>query len=111
MWLFTKAGHLSIEQNPADPELLVVRAQSREDMSKFITLLDVAAGKRHQGEEAEGNYKFVVMARRSVVAEAVSQMVANVDYELHSFHVGFGQQPEAFVWMSPTGLQVSTIGK
>ena len=112
MWIFTKHGHLSIGQYPFNPELLVVHAQLREEMDSFAVLLDEVSGERHEVEEkTEEDYRFEVMAKRAVVAEAVARMVASIDYYkfLHSFHVDFGKQPGFLVWLNRTGLQVATV--
>ena len=93
MWLFGKNGHLNIGQYPFDPELLVVHAQLREEMDSFVGLLDEIAGRSTTVEEkTEEDYRFEVMAKRAVVAEAVARMVVGIDYYkfLHSFHVDFG---------------------
>ncbi len=112
MWLFTKNGHLSVGQHPVDHEYLVVRAQLREEMDPFVALLDEVAHERHEAQEtAEGDYKFLVMARRAVVAEAVAKLVAAIDYEKHidSLHLDFGAKPGYLLWLNRTGLQVATV--
>ncbi len=111
MWLFGKNGHLSIGQYPFNPELLVVHAQLREEMDSFATLVNEIGGQKHEVQErTEENYRFEVMAKRAVVAEAVAKMVTAIDYYkfLHSFHVDFGKQPGYLLWMNRTGLQVAT---
>ena len=112
MWFFTKSGHLSIGQYPFDHELLVVQAQLREEMDSFVALLDEVAGKKHDVQEkTEEDYRFEVMAKRAVVAEAVSRLIACIDYGkfVHSFHVDFGKQPGYLMWLNKTGLQVATV--
>jgi hypothetical protein len=112
MWIFGKHGHLSIGQYPFDHELLVVRAQMREELDSFVGLLDEIGGQKHKVEEkTEEDYRFEVMGKRAVVAEAVAKMVATIDdYKfLHSFHVDFGKKPGFLVWMNRTGLKVATV--
>jgi hypothetical protein len=62
-------------------------------------------------ETTEGDYTFLVMAKRAVVAEAVTLMVTAIDYGkfLHSFHVDFGVQPGYLLWLNQTGLQVARV--
>ena len=62
-------------------------------------------------ERVEGDYRFVVTARREVVAEAVAMMVAAVDYTKHtdSLHIDFGAKPGFILWVNKTGLQVATV--
>ena len=112
MWLFTKNGHLSIGQHAFDHDYLVVHAQLREEMDSFVPLLNAVSGQNHEVQEtAEGDYKFLVMAKRSVVAEAIARLVSQIDYGkfLHSQHFDFGKQPGYLVWMNRTGLQVATV--
>ena len=112
MWIFGKHGHLSIGQYPFDHELLVVHAQLREEVDSFVALLDEIGGRKHEVQETtEDDYKFLVMAKRAVVAEAGARTVAAIDYGkfLHSVHFDFGKQPGFLVWMNRTGLQVATV--
>ena len=112
MWIFTKHGHLSIGQNAFDHDYLIVHAQLREEMDSFVALLDEIAGQKHKVQETvEGDYRFLVMACRAVVAEAVARMVTEIDHEqfVHSVHFDFGKQPGYFLWLNKTGLQVATV--
>ena len=113
MWLFTKHGHFSLGQHSSDPSYLVVHSQLREEMDKFVGVLDAVGGKQHEVlETVEGDYRFVVLAQRSVVAQAVARMVTEIDHEnfVHSVHFDFGTvQPGFLVWMNATGLQVSRV--
>jgi len=69
MWIFSKHGHFSLGQHPDDPELLVVHSQLREELDGFVALLDEVSGEHHEIQETvEGDYHFLVLARRSVVA-------------------------------------------
>ena len=50
-------------------------------MDTFVALLDAVGDQKHEIQETdEGDYRFLVMARRSVVAEAVARMIAAIDY-------------------------------
>jgi hypothetical protein len=112
MWLFSKSGHFSIGQHPSDASYLVVQAQSREELGKFVGVLDAVVGKRHEVQAVDdGDYRFLVTARRSVVAEAVGRVIATVDYSkfVHSFHVDFGAKTGYFLWMRPSGLNVAAL--
>jgi hypothetical protein len=110
MWLFTEHGHLSIGQHSSEPDYLVVHSRMRGEMDKFVALLDEAAGKRHEVQETvEGGYRFLVMARRPVVAEAVAKMIAAIDYGkvMHSVSFDFGEQPGFLLLVGKNGLQVA----
>ena len=110
MWLFTKDGHVSIGQHSSAPDYLVVHSRMREEMDSFVALLDEVADKRHEIQETtEGDYRFLVMARRPVVAEAVSRMIAAIDYAkvMHAVHFDFGAQPGFVLLVGKSGLQVA----
>jgi hypothetical protein len=112
MWLFTKDGHLSLARHPAQPDCLVVYAQLREDMDKFVVLLDEIGGRRHPVQEAaEEGYRFMVTAKRAVVAQAVARTIGEIDYQkfTHSVHFDFGKEPGFLLWTNPTGLQVARV--
>ena len=111
MWLFTKNGHLSLGQHSSEPGYLVVHTQLREEMDKFVAVLDEVAGQKHEVRETtEGDYHYLVMAQRSVVAEAVSRMIAAIDYAkvMHSVSFDFGEQPGFLLLVNKSGLQVAT---
>jgi hypothetical protein len=112
MWIFSKNGHLSIGQHAGQRDILVVHAQLKEEMESFVALLDEIGGQKHEVQDtAEGDYRFVVLAQRSAVAQTVARMVAGIDYGklIHSFHVDFGAQPGYLLWLNKAGLQVATV--
>jgi hypothetical protein len=112
MWVFSKSGHFSIGQHASDPNYLVVHSQLREEMDKFVGILDAVAGERHEVQQTvEGDYRFLVLAQRSVVAQAVARMVTEIDHGrfVHSVHFDMGQQPGYLLWLNRTGLQVATV--
>ena len=113
MWIFGKQGHFAVGQDPFDHEQLFIHAQLREEIEPIVAMLEQAAGgQRHEIEEQDdGDYRFLVMARRSVVAEVVAKMVLGIDYgkHIHSFHVDFGAKPGFLLWVNKTGLQVATV--
>ena len=81
MWIFGKSGHLSIGQHSSDHGYLVVHAQVREDIENLVAMLDEAGVGRHEIQETvEGDYRFLVIARRSAVVDAVAKMVSGIDY-------------------------------
>jgi hypothetical protein len=89
-------------------------AQSRKPGYRHVPEPAHAIGleQRHEIQETvEGDYRFVVLAQRSVVAQAVAQMVTNIDYGkfIHSIHLDFGSQPGFLLWMNPTGVQVARV--
>jgi hypothetical protein len=79
-------------------------------MDSFVAMLDEAAGKRHEVQDTtEGDYRFLVMAQRSVVAEAIAKMIAAIDYGkvMHSVSFDFEAQPGFVLLVGKTGLQVA----
>lgn len=93
MWIFSKLGHLSIGQHVSQPDILEIRTQLPGEAESVVALLDAASDQEHEiREEMEGDYRYVVAARRAVVAEAVARMVREISYwKLHnSFHADFG---------------------
>ncbi len=112
MWLFTKQGHFAISQDAFDHTRLLVHSQLREELDSVVAVLDQVGGQLHEIEErVEGDYRFVVMARREVIAEAVARMIAAIDYTKHtnSLHIDFGAKPGFVLFVNRTGLQVATV--
>ena len=113
MWIFGTQGHLSIGQVAGQPAILEVRSQLREEMDKFIAVLDATSAQRHEIlERVEEDYRYLVLAQRTVVAQAVAQLVVGIDYTkyLNSFHIDLGrQQPGYLLWLNRSGLQVATV--
>jgi hypothetical protein len=110
MWLFTKHGHLSIGPHSSEPGYLVVHSRTREEMDKFVALLDEVGDRKHEVQETtEGDYHYLVMAQRSVVAEAVARLVTAIDYGkvMHGMSFDFGEQPGFLLLVGKTGLQVA----
>ena len=112
MWIFGKQGHFAIGQDAFDHSKLLVHTQLREELEAVVAVLNqVAGGQKHEIEERiEGDYRFVVTARREVVAEVVARLVAAVDYGKHvnSLHLDLAAQPY-FLFLNRTGLQIATV--
>ena len=112
MWIFTKNGHLSLGQRAGKPNILEVHAQLREEMDSFVPMLDEIGGQHHEVQETvEGDYRFVCLAQRSVVAQAVAQLVTQIDHGkfVHSVHLDTGMQQGYFLWLNRAGLQVAML--
>lgn len=84
MWLITRIGFFNIIEQDDDREkgLLTIKARSREDLENFkkfnILLQDRLTGGIE--ESAVTDYRFRLKARRDVVKDTVSVLVANIDY-------------------------------
>ena len=112
MWIFTRSGHLSIGQRAGQTDILEVHSQLREELDSFVAVLDAGGGQRHEVQETvEGDYRFVALAQRSVVAQAVAQLVTEIDHGkfVHSVHLDLGKRAGYFLWLNATGLQVATV--
>jgi hypothetical protein len=112
MWIFSKQGHVSIGQHVSQPDILEIRTQLAGEAESVVALLDAVSDQKHDvKEDMEGDYRYMVAARRAIVAEAVARMVADISYwKLHnSFHADFGAQPGYLLWLNKTGLQVATV--
>ena len=111
MWIFTEHGHLSIGQHSSEPEYLVIHSRMREEMDRFVAVLDAVGDRKHEVQETtEGDYHYLVMAQRSVVAETVAKLIAAIDYAkvMHSVSFDFGEQPGFVLLVNKNGLQVAT---
>jgi len=112
MWIFSKLGHVSIGQHVSQPDVLEIRTQLPGEAESVVALLDAVGDHKHEiQQDMEGDYRYLVTARRGVVAEAIARMVADISYwKLHnSFHADFGAQPGFLMWVNQTGLQVATV--
>jgi hypothetical protein len=112
MWIFSKSGHLNLGQQGTDPGLLVVQSRTREDIDRFVALLDEVGGRKHEIHAVvQGGYRFEVVARKTVAAEAVARLVSGIDYSslMRSMSFDFGAEPGYLLWMRPDGLQVMRV--
>ena len=112
MWVFTKLGHFSLGNDPFDTNRLIVQAERRDEMERLAAVLDDAGGEQHELQPtAEGNYRFLVMAKRRYRCEAVARMVSEIDYGkfVQSVNFDFGSEPGYLLSVSPTGLQVARV--
>lgn len=74
MWIFMTKGFLSIIQDKADPNTMVVRARHKDDLCEvFGEDVEVIA-------DAGTDYKFRARIPRERVAEVIAAKVAAIDY-------------------------------
>ena len=63
MWVFTKIGPFSLGSDPFNPDQLIVQSQRREELDRFVSLLDEIGEERHEIQPtAEDGYRFLAMA-------------------------------------------------
>ena len=109
MWLFTKNGHFNVVRQG---DGLVVQSQTRNDLDRFVVVLDDVAGHEHELQPTNnGDYRFQVMAARKDVAETVARLVSEIDYSslMRSVTFDFGTEPGYVLVMRPNGLQVARV--
>ena len=80
MWLITPLGFFSIVEKPSDRAAgtLTVRARVREDLEALRDTWLPALGQVH--ESANTDYRFRAVAARDTVSEAMTKLVASIDY-------------------------------
>ena len=112
MWIFGKSGFVALEQHPNQPEKLLIRTLARTDMDNFVSVLDEAGDGEHEIREiCEGDYRFIMVADKSAVAQAVGRLVARIDYAKfqQAVSVDFGQDSDDMVWVTRSGVQVAKL--
>jgi len=77
MWLLTTIGFYSVVQHRDDPDMLIVRARTREDIEALcdrrLPVGDIVA-------EAGTDYRYRVFCARAEFEEAVAGLVHDLDY-------------------------------
>ena len=73
MWIFTPTSFLSVVQKPGDTDMLTVRGRINGDIEAVFPEAIVEANKGT-------DYKYRARLPRAVVAKALSDQVAAIDY-------------------------------
>ena len=76
MWLITTRGFYSVVEHRDDPDLLLVRARTREDLEALRDVLpdlDVFS-------DPSADYRWRALVPRGAWQRAVAQLVAEIDY-------------------------------
>ena len=108
MWIFSKTGFVSIVRHKPQTDKLIVRARVREDLERFVKLLDEIAGARHAIRETPRDYRFRTVATKEAVAQALARQVTDIDYTNFKDAVhGDPQRDDAYldVWSAMHRLQ------
>jgi hypothetical protein len=74
MWIFTQSGFLSIVEDKADPELLLVRARVKGDIEKHFRDAIVFSTPDH-------DYAYRSRLSRREVADVIAETILNVQYD------------------------------
>ena len=116
MWLFTRHGFVDLVQHPdpEHPDELLVRTQVEADMNAFVRLLDEQSGSTHEIKATiDGDYRFLTIAAKDVVAQVVVRLVAGIDYDKfkQAVHFDLGRDSTYVVMLGPHDLQVAKLMK
>lgn len=105
MWVFFNDAFLSIVDNDADPECLLVRARVKGDIERVFLSAEV-----HVTPVAD--YRFRASVERSMVAEALAARVRELDYPNFKDSVREDWRHHAYarVWGIMFDLQQQRIG-
>jgi hypothetical protein len=114
MWLFTKYGFVDLVQHPHPDHAheLIVRAQTEEDIASFVRLLDVTSDTPHTiSPTVDGDYRFLTIAAKDVVATVIAQLVVEIDYPRfqNSLHFHLGQNNSYVVWLNSNDLKFGEL--
>ena len=112
MLLFTRIGRLNLLQHPVDTTSLQIYAQKQGQVDHLVAMLDEIGGERHDVQPIhEGDYRFLIVARKAAVAEAIARLVAQIDYTefMRAVHFDFGKEPGFLLMVTPNGLDVARV--
>lgn len=77
MWILLDKGFISIVQHKDDPDLMLVRARVRDDLSNVLGEdIDIV-------EDKAADYLYRTVVSRQRVADTLRDAVLNVDYTSH----------------------------
>jgi hypothetical protein len=116
MWLFTEHGFVDLVQHPHPDHSheLLIRTQVEKDMTAFVTLLDEESDTPHViNPTVDGDYRFIAIAAKDVVAKVVARLVAAIDYSKfkQAVHFDLGRDNTYVVMLGPNDLQVAKLLK
>jgi hypothetical protein len=116
MWIFTRHGFIDLVQHPHPDHAheLIVRTQIEEDMNAFVRLLDEESGIAHAvSPTVDGDYRFITIAAKNVVARVVAKMVTEITYSKfkQAVHFDLGKDNTFVVMLGPNDLQVAKLLK
>jgi hypothetical protein len=114
MWLFTRHGFIDLVEHPHPDhaDKLLIRTQVEDDMTAFVRLLDEETDTQHTiNSTVDGDYRFIVIARKEVVAKVVGNLVAGIDYSKfkQASHFDLGKDNTFVVMLGPNDLQVARL--
>ena len=86
MWVFSKTGFVSIVAHRDDPDALMVRGRTREDVENYV---DATGPPRFHGpasvgevyETPDGDYRWRVVMSRGAATAGVAGLCMAIDYD------------------------------
>lgn len=109
MLLFTRLGQLSLLQHPIDTTALQVYVHKDVDVERLVALFDEIGREDHAIERIfEGDFRAIVVAKKTTVAEAVGRMVSEICYVefMRTVRFDFGTQPDCLLMVTTKGIEV-----
>lgn len=79
MWVFTNKGFVSVVQDHIDPDMLKIRARSREHLQAIKDAHHVLKGKAIK-ESSDTDYRYRMFVSRLTWAQVMSHMVKDINY-------------------------------
>lgn len=120
MWMFSKTGFVSIVEHRDDPDALMIRGRTREDVENFV---DASGPPEFHGpasvgevyETPDGDYRWRVVMSRGACAASVAGMCMAIDYDnfkdaVHDLGEPDRDRAMMQVWGAMYGLQRSRHG-
>jgi hypothetical protein len=106
MWLMTTQGFYSVVRHRRDPDKLIVRARSKEDMESLRSQVPDL----HVFQDRRADYRWRAVVTEAEWVAAVAQMAQAIDYDNFKAAVGERQGPErarvyGHVWGELLSLQ------
>jgi len=77
MWLFTTDGFYSVVQDKDDPDRVVVRARTAEDMARFAMAVGYPGEWKHT---PKADYAYRLIVARDLFIQWTAEQAAKIDY-------------------------------
>jgi len=109
MWIAMNDSFLSVVQDRNDPDGAVVRARVRDDLHNVFDTDDTEA---NVIESNDSDYRFRVFVPKAVVAEIISSLINQIDYDNFKNSVEDDFRHDAYIdiWRAMNKVQVDLYG-
>jgi hypothetical protein len=102
MWIVLNDAFFSVVAHREQPSMLMVRSRSNGDLEKYFPHVEVT-------ETPDADYRYRAVVERAAVAEVLSQVSANLNYDNFKNSIpksqGFRKGPYMDVWTALYRLQ------